>query len=291
MKKALSFLAIGLLAPAILNGQNTQTVIQGTVKDSAQTIPYASVYLKNRPEKGMQSSPDGMFFLRTEKSFLPDTLVISAVGYQTFFKPIPTSLDTVNIDAWLSQDMVLLKSVEVKGKKNVWRKAMRKAWWDMHDAQIQETVRNHRFIFRITDYQPLRANYTYFMVPGINYVKIEGDSLTFAWCWAGGMVMNEKGELGSIEEYNPRINTSQLINKSRIRSIDFQEDNGMMMIVINGIRISIPKNIKTDAAIMRLPNIENGYYKGWIEPLPYPTPAKEDIQTVYQRTPGSKSPW
>lgn len=197
MKKALSFLAIGLLAPALLHGQNT--VIRGAVKDSVQTIPYASVYLKNHPEKGMQSSPDGMFFLQAEKSFLPDTLVISAVGYQTFFKPIPAGLDTVNVDAWLSQDMVLLKSVEVKGKKSIWRKAMRKAWWDMHDAQIQETVRNYRFIFRISEFQPLKFPYVYVMVPETNYLKIEGDSLTTSWCWAGAMVFMETGELISMK--------------------------------------------------------------------------------------------
>lgn len=36
MKKALSFLAIGLLAPVLLIGQNT--VIRGAVKDSVQTV-------------------------------------------------------------------------------------------------------------------------------------------------------------------------------------------------------------------------------------------------------------
>ena len=117
MKKALSLLAIGLLAWPALNGQSLQTVIRGTVRDSVQTIPYASVYLKNHPAKGMQSSEDGTFALWTEKSALPDTLVVSAIGYRTLFKPVAAAIDTVNIDARLSQDIVMLEGVEIKGKK------------------------------------------------------------------------------------------------------------------------------------------------------------------------------
>lgn len=156
-------------------------------------------------------------------------------------------------------------------------------------------MRKYRKPSGITDlyseYQPLGALYTYIMVPDTNYLKIEGDSLTTSWCWIEAMVLNEKGDLLPIEEYNPRIDPSQRIFKGLIHSTNLQEDNGMIMIVINsGIIVSIPKNIKTDAAIMRLP-VQRVYYKGWIEPLPYPIPAKEDIQTVYQRTPGGKSPW
>lgn len=287
MKKALYFLAFGLFTPSILNGQ---TVIRGTVRDSVQTIPYASVYLKNHPEKGMQSSEDGMFFFQVEKNLLPDTLVVSAIGYRNFFTPM-AAIDTVNIDAVLSQDIVMLEGVEVKGKKRIWRKAMREAWWKMHDAQIQETVRNYRFIFRVSEYQPLKALYTYIMVPATNYVKIEGDSLTVSECWAGAMVRTEMGDLRSIEEYNPRIDPSQRIRKKAIRLIDLQEDNGEMMLVVNSsIIISIPKNIKTDAAILRVPKLRL-YYKGWIEPLPYREPPKEELQTIYRRTPRSRSPW
>lgn len=92
-------------------------VIEGSVRDSAQTVPYASVYLKNHPSKGVQSSSEGAFVLRADKSMLPDTLVISFVGYHPFLLPLENTVgDTVRVDAELRQNIIELNGPVITAK-------------------------------------------------------------------------------------------------------------------------------------------------------------------------------
>lgn len=96
------------LAPLSLAAQG-RIVIEGTVRDSVQSIPYASVYLKNHPGKGVQSTLEGTFSLTTDKNLLPDTLVVSFVGYHPYRMPLSqTQSDTTTVEAVLHQNVIEL---------------------------------------------------------------------------------------------------------------------------------------------------------------------------------------
>lgn len=102
------------LVPGGLYGQDI--LIKGTVRDSLQTVPYATVYLKGHPGKGVLSSPDGLFNLRVTPAMLPDTLVVSFVGYHTAHTPLFPGQDTLALDITLRQNVIQLQDAVVTAK-------------------------------------------------------------------------------------------------------------------------------------------------------------------------------
>lgn len=105
-----------VFTPTVLRAQD-RIVLKGTVADSAQTIPYASVYLKNHPGKGVQSTPEGTFVLPVDRTLLPDTLIVSFVGYHPFRLPLTREQnDTVAVEAVLRQSVIELLGPVVTAK-------------------------------------------------------------------------------------------------------------------------------------------------------------------------------
>ena len=105
-----------VFTPTVLRAQD-RIVLKGTVADSAQTIPYASVYLKNHPGKGVQSTLEGTFVLPVDRTLLPDTLIVSFVGYHPFRLPLTREQnDTVAVEAVLHQSVIELLGPVVTAK-------------------------------------------------------------------------------------------------------------------------------------------------------------------------------
>ncbi len=102
---------------------NAQMIeIKGSIKDSTYTIPYASVYIKSNPKTGIMAGSDGTFSLNVEKNMLPDTLVVSFVGYKTYTTPIDANTtDSLNI--LLEEDIIDLAEVSITSGKNTPKKS------------------------------------------------------------------------------------------------------------------------------------------------------------------------
>lgn len=102
---------------------NAQTIeIKGSIKDSTYAIPYASVYIKSNPKTGIMAGSDGTFSLNVEKNMLPDTLVISFVGYKTYYTPIDTNVvDSLHV--LMEEDIINLAEVSITSGKNVPKKS------------------------------------------------------------------------------------------------------------------------------------------------------------------------
>ena len=102
---------------------NAQTIeIKGSIKDSTYTIPYASVYIKSKPTTGVMAGSDGTFSLNVEKNILPDTLVVSFVGYKTYTTPIDANVtDSLNIH--LEEDIINLAEVSITSEKSTPKKS------------------------------------------------------------------------------------------------------------------------------------------------------------------------
>lgn len=98
------------------HGQNI--TVRGYVHDSLQTVPYASVYMKNNPSNGTLTSADGTFTMTVDRALLPDSLVISFVGYHGFILPMAaSSADTLSVNALLRENVIELPGVQVVSKK------------------------------------------------------------------------------------------------------------------------------------------------------------------------------
>ena len=113
--KKIYILFLILILGISLHAQNTH--ISGDVKDSVQSIPYASIYLKNTPTKGTMSSSDGIFSFNAPKNILPDTLIVSFVGYKNFSAPIDTTTDSIKLSVTLTEDVINLNDVEISTTK------------------------------------------------------------------------------------------------------------------------------------------------------------------------------
>lgn len=124
-------------------------MIRGTVRDSVQTVPYATIYLKGRPAKGIIGSSDGSFSLTVDKNLLPDTLVVSFVGYHTFYTPIPVSENPLELDVLLRQNVIQLEGPVVTAK------AKRKYKMDVPDLldririQMEKDFSNIEAVYRV----------------------------------------------------------------------------------------------------------------------------------------------
>ncbi len=123
--------------------------IRGTVRDSVQTVPYATIYLKGHPGKGIIGSSDGSFSLAVDKTFLPDTLVVSFVGYHTSYTPLSASEEPAELDVLLSRNIIQLEGPVVTAK------AKRKYKMDVPDLleririQMEKDFSNIEAVYRV----------------------------------------------------------------------------------------------------------------------------------------------
>ncbi len=122
--------------------------IRGTVRDSVQTVPYATIYLKGHPGKGIIGSSDGSFSLAVDKTFLPDTLVVSFVGYYTSYT-LSASEEPAELDVLLSRNIIQLEGPVVTAK------AKRKYKMDVPDLleririQMEKDFSNIEAVYRV----------------------------------------------------------------------------------------------------------------------------------------------
>ena len=142
-------LAALIVLPASLWAQSESVTLRGTVRDSVQTLPYVSVYLKKHSEKGMQTDKQGQFSLSISRDKLPDTLVVSCIGYRVFYKPIPKETENLDLDIQLHRSTVVLDNIMVMGvSKMGLQRAEAKA---RHQAEILErrqAIRELNFKFQ-----------------------------------------------------------------------------------------------------------------------------------------------
>lgn len=151
MKK--TYIAISLIAfvagTLFCRGQNI--TVRGTVRDSLQTVPYASVYLKNNPSGGTLTSADGTFSMTVERALLPDSLVVSFVGYHSFIMPVSSvAQDTISVDAMLMENVIELPGVQVvsKGRKKNRKVEMTTLLAEIR-SQLDKDFENIEALYRI----------------------------------------------------------------------------------------------------------------------------------------------
>lgn len=105
---------------------NAQSLIfiNGTISDksSNEAIPYANIYFKIK-QTGTISFNDGHFSINT--SSIPDTLIISAVGYETHTIPI-NEFRNYHLDVQLQPDEIELSEIIIKPGENPANRIMKK---------------------------------------------------------------------------------------------------------------------------------------------------------------------
>lgn len=102
-----------LLFPVLSFGQIT---FKGLIKDKKNNapIPYATVGLMNE-NTGTTADENGLFELKSLKSFADDTLIVTCLGYQVS-KIKVSNLDTSNIEILLIEKSFNLKEIVITNK-------------------------------------------------------------------------------------------------------------------------------------------------------------------------------
>jgi CarboxypepD_reg-like domain len=92
--------------PVLLQAQ----IQTGTVLDETESpVPYASVWLASNPKIGVQADIEGKFSLPVKT--LPDTLVVSVLGYLTHKIPLAKARLLPNLTIILKSDEQVLEDV------------------------------------------------------------------------------------------------------------------------------------------------------------------------------------
>ncbi len=276
------YLAIFLLFPLILCAQQErkQTVVWGTVRDSVQTIPFASVFLKGNPRVGVQAKEDGSFRLSIDKSALPDTLVFSTVGYKNAYFPLAAQSDTLQLAVRLRRADMLLKDVVVKARRNDWKKLDRQSAARFNDALLTSAIHERRFVFRMTELRPLRGRECYMVVPGVNYMIVSQDSVTIHRSLAGATYIDNRGEF-KVVDYTPDYS-------AKVPVISFQEteNKGGIHVAVNYIDpeggyihalFVFANNSGADSMTAIIGKVR---CQGYVEVVGYPTIRKEWLQEL-----------
>ena len=288
------YLAVSLLFPAAAPAQQAQeaslgkqTVVWGTVRDSVQGIPFASVFLKGNPRIGVRAEEDGSFWLPIDKSALPDTLVFSTVGYRNAYFPLSPQSDTLQLSVRLRRSDILLKDVVVKARKNDWKKLDRQSAARFNDALLTSAIHERRFVFRIEEMRPLRGRMGYMVMPGVNYMIVERDSIEVHRSLAGATYTDNRGNF-QIVDYVP-----DYAFKVPVVSFQETENKGGIQVAVNYID---PQGDYTQA-IFTFANYSGASlmtaiagkvkYSGYVEVLGYPAMRKEWLQTLYEK-PGTE---
>lgn len=130
--------------------------ISGYVVDSQrQPIPYASVYLQNRPQIGTMADSAGHFAL--QGGTRADTAVISFIGYETCALPVERFWPDKTLRITLKDQPIMLDAVVVaaKGNKRQQRKALRELLAQIGaqlKADFPDEARDYRVVSRISVY-------------------------------------------------------------------------------------------------------------------------------------------
>jgi CarboxypepD_reg-like domain len=95
-------------------GQESFISIRGKLSDSKskEAIPYASIYIQGK-SIGTTSNEDGNFLFHLPIHFSSDTLIISAIGYESFKSVGKNLIDKDNL-LYLKPTITLLKEVVIK---------------------------------------------------------------------------------------------------------------------------------------------------------------------------------
>lgn len=97
-----------------------QITIQGTVTDDqGEAVFAANVFLKNNTDIGTTTDFDGKFSITFQKDQLPDTLVISYIGYDKKQIPVAGHTKNISLDIYLQQQKDALLEVLIKAKRPV----------------------------------------------------------------------------------------------------------------------------------------------------------------------------
>jgi len=94
------------------NGQ-AQDIISGNVMDpNDEPVIYAHVFLKNNQKKGAVTNELGHFYLSLGQDFIADTIVVSILGFETFYLPI-NETDAKDIRIKLIPNAFLLDEITI----------------------------------------------------------------------------------------------------------------------------------------------------------------------------------
>lgn len=287
MNKTIVALAFAWLLPAAVQAQAVQAragergpvVVSGVVRDSSGTLPLSSVYLKNRPSAGISSDGQGAFLFRAERGWLPDTLVFSQVGYREAYFPLAGDRDTVVLAVRLHRAEQMLRDVVVSARKNDWKKLDRQSQARFNDALLTSAIHERRFVFRVTEIRPLNSNAYYLVMPGVNYMVIDRDSITVKRFLAGSTYVDRRGN-SHIVDYVPEsvirmpvVSYQERENKGGIRVTVTYRDQG----ALSWTDFDFSNGSGGDAMVVTMKKTQ---YRGYVESLGYPTLRKEMLRTV-----------
>lgn len=132
-------------------------VVKGQVfeKNSTTSVPFANVYMKNS-KSGMTTDEDGKFSFYA--SVLPDTIVISEVGFKTSKIALPTAPST-SLTCYLENEGTLLDEVVVIRYKDPGKTMMRRviAQKDKNDPNQQTNFLRNNYTKSEIDIKNLSA--------------------------------------------------------------------------------------------------------------------------------------
>jgi hypothetical protein len=112
MKAIIAFIGLWFVVAASLQAQ---TIITGVVTDSShKPIPYATVYL-SKTTYGVITNGQGAYSLIIPQDGIYE-LISSCVGYESHYQTINAKGQNKKLDIELSERIILIKEVTVKGK-------------------------------------------------------------------------------------------------------------------------------------------------------------------------------
>lgn len=107
-----------LLSSGMLTAQHV--TLRGEVKDRAgQPVFAANLYIKNHPQVGTTSGLDGKFVLTAGPEIRTDTLVVSFIGYLTFYLPVNRISHPENLIIILEEEDLSLTEIVVKANPSL----------------------------------------------------------------------------------------------------------------------------------------------------------------------------
>jgi hypothetical protein len=105
-----------LFIPSLANAQNDFKIIKGKVieKNSGKPLPFSSVFIKGTAI-GTVTNDNGEFTFNIPVTYKSDTLIVSYIGFQNFYKVINDIPDEITIH--LNEAVLNLDEVSVAAKK------------------------------------------------------------------------------------------------------------------------------------------------------------------------------
>ncbi|HVI46110.1 MAG TPA: M1 family aminopeptidase [Chitinophaga sp.] len=229
----------GLLILLMMTGNKTFSqekfiTLSGIVTDAEQhlPIPYASIQLK-RGSSGTFSNTSGHFILKIPTALLPDTLLVSCIGYKPTLLPIAPH-DQLNTVIRLESGAIALKSVTVSARTGL--------------ALLKEAIARIPQLYDTTDVR-LTAFYR-------EYIRFRKDTLNF-----------NESVLDIYKTYHTDKNRQDQIRilKGRKKTIDIHVDprffgwiSNITNTAYSSLSEDIQKNIQAEQSFMNEKNFR--YY-------------------------------